>query len=381
MVDSLRGNAAVVGVGLTEFTGMPGHTHMEIMAVAIERAIKDAGIDKNEIDGIFTANFVEMLTPLSVAEYFGLDPTYMDGTNTGGSVFVNSMQSAAAALTLGLCNVALICYGSNSATGPFTHPPHMHTVEDVYKPRNPISPYALAATRHMYEYGTTKEQLAEVAVSARKWAQLNPAANMRDDLTIEDVVNARMIVDPLGLLDCCLVSDGGAAMIMVRKDRAKDFPKKPVYMLGVGSRTDHNIISAMPDLTVTPAKAAAEAAFAMAQVKPSDIDVVELYDAFTINTILFLEDMGFCKKGEGGHFVSNGNIAPGGSLPVNTNGGGLSCVHPGMYGMFLMIEAVQQLRGECGDRQVAGARLAACNGNGGFLASQVTAIFGTEETL
>ena len=381
MVDSLRGNAAVVGVGLTEFTGMPGHTHMEIMAVAIERAIKDAGIDKNEIDGIFTANFVEMLTPLSVAEYFGLDPTYMDGTNTGGSVFVNSMQSAAAALTLGLCNVALICYGSNSATGPFTHPPHMHTVEDVYKPRNPISPYALAATRHMYEYGTTKEQLAEVAVSARKWAQLNPAANMRDDLTIEDVVNARMIVDPLGLLDCCLVSDGGAAMIMVRKDRAKDFPKKPVYMLGVGSRTDHNIISAMPDLTVTPAKAAAEAAFAMAKVKPSDIDVVELYDAFTINTILFLEDMGFCKKGEGGHFVSNGNIAPGGSLPVNTNGGGLSCVHPGMYGMFLMIEAVQQLRGECGDRQVAGARLAACNGNGGFLASQVTAIFGTEETL
>ena len=381
MVDSLRGNAAVVGVGLTEFTGMPGHTHMEIMAVAIERAIKDAGIDKNEIDGIFTANFVEMLTPLSVAEYFGLDPTYMDGTNTGGSVFVNSMQSAAAALTLGLCNVALICYGSNSATGPFTHPPHMHTVEDVYKPRNPISPYALAATRHMYEYGTTKEQLAEVAVSARKWAQLNPAANMREDLTIEDVVNARMIVDPLGLLDCCLVSDGGAAMIMVRKDRAKDFPKKPVYMLGVGSRTDHNIISAMPDLTVTPAKAAAEAAFAMAQVKPSDIDVVELYDAFTINTILFLEDMGFCKKGEGGHFVSNGNIAPGGSLPVNTNGGGLSCVHPGMYGMFLMIEAVQQLRGECGDRQVAGAKLAACNGNGGFLASQVTAIFGTEETL
>jgi len=152
-------------------------------------------------------------------------------------------------------------------------------------------------------------------------------------------------------------------------------------MLGVGSRTDHNIISAMPDLTVTPAKAAAAAAFAMAGVTPKDIDVVELYDAFTINTILFLEDMGFCEKGEGGRFVSNGNIAPGGSLPVNTNGGGLSCVHPGMYGMFLMIEAVQQLRGECGDRQVAGAKLAACNGNGGFLASQVTAIFGTEETL
>ncbi len=378
---SLRGETAVVGVGLTEFNGMPGHTHMEIMATAIDRAIADAGIKKDEIDGIFSANFVEMLTPLTVAEYLGINPTYMDGTNTGGSVFVNSMQSAAAALSLGLCNVALICYGSNSATGPFTHPPAMHTVEDVYRPRNPITPYALAANRHMHEFGTTKEQLAEVAVSARAWAQLNPAATMRDPLTVEDVVNARMIVDPLGKFDCCLISDGGAAMIMVRKDRARDFPKQPVYMLGVGSRTDHNLISCMPDLTTTAAKEAAAAAFAMAGVTPADIDVVELYDAFTINTILFLEDMGFCKKGEGGAFVSNGNIAPGGSLPVNTNGGGLSCVHPGMYGMFLMIEAVQQLRGECGERQVDNAKLAACNGSGGFLASQVSAIFGTGETL
>lgn len=381
MVESLRGSAAVVGVGLTDFRGCPDRTHMEIMAEAVDKAIQDAGIEKNAIDGIFSANFVEMLTPLTVAEYFGLNPTYMDGTNIGGSVFVNSIQSAAAALHLGLCNVALICYGSNSATGPFTHPPAMHTVEDVYKPRNPITPYALAAARHMHDYGTTREQLAEVAVAARRWAQLNPAATMRDPLTVDDVINARMIVDPLGLLDCCLVSDGGAAMIMVRRERAKDFPKPPVYMLGVGSRTDHNIISCMPDLTVTPAKEAAAAAFAMAGVTPADIDVVELYDAFTINTILFLEDMGFCAKGEGGSFVSNGNIAPGGSLPVNTNGGGLSCVHPGMYGMFLMIEAVQQLRGECGDRQVAGANLAACNGNGGFLASQVTAIFGSEATL
>jgi acetyl-CoA acetyltransferase len=381
MVAPLRGSAAVVGVGLTEFTGLPGMNHMEIMARAVERAIADAGIGKHEIDGIFSANFVELLTPLTVAEYFGLNPTYMDGTNTGGSAFVNSLQSAAAALHLGLCNVALICYGSNSATGPFLHPPAMRTVEDVYKPRNPITPYALAAARHMHEYGTTREHLAEVAVAARQWAQLNPAATLRDSLAIDDVVNARMIVDPLGLYDCCLVSDGGAAMILVKSDRAKDFPRPPVYMLGVASRTDHNIISAMPDLTVTAAKESAAAAFAMAGVSPADIDVVELYDAFTINTILFLEDMGFCKKGEGGSFVANGNIAPGGSLPVNTNGGGLSCVHPGMYGLFLMIEAVQQLRGECGERQVAGAKLAACNGNGGFLASQVTAIFGTAETL
>ena len=220
-----------------------------------------------------------------------------------------------------------------------------------------------------------------MAVSARKWAQLNPAAEMREPLTIADVLAARRVLEPFGVRDCCLVSDGGGAMLMVRADRAKDFPKKPVYMLGISSRTTHNIISQMPDLTVTAAAQSGPEAFAMAGVKPADIDVVELYDAFTINTNLFLEDMGFCKKGEGGAFVSGGNIAPGGKLPVNTNGGGLSCVHPGMYGIFLMIEAVQQLRGECGARQINKAKLAACNGNGGYLSSQVTAVFGTGETL
>jgi len=194
-------------------------------------------------------------------------------------------------------------------------------------------------------------------------------------------VNARMIVDPFGVRDCCLVADAGAAMILVSAERAKDFPKAPVYLLGVGSATTHNNISQMADFTTTAVAQSAPRAFDMAGVTTSDIDVVELYDAFTINTILFLEDMGFCAKGEGGEFVSNGNIAPGGSLPVNTNGGGLSCVHPGMYGMFLMIEAVEQLRGEAGERQIAGAEIAACNGNGGFLSSQVTAVFGSESTL
>ena len=204
---------------------------------------------------------------------------------------------------------------------------------------------------------------------------------MRDPLSIADVLGARRVVDPFGVRDCCLVSDGGGAMIMVKAERAKDFPKAPVYMLGVASRTTHNIISQMPDLTVTAAAQSGPAAFAMAGVTPADIDVVQLYDAFTINTILLLEDLGFCKKGEGGAFVSNGNIAPGGKLPVNTNGGGLSCVHPGMYGIFLMIEAVQQLRGDCGARQIKQAKLAVCNGNGGYLSSQVTAVFGAAETL
>jgi len=378
---SLRGAAAVVGVGLSRFGDLAGRTHMEIMGEAVHHALAETGLTIHDVDGIFASNFVDQLTPLVVAEYFGIKPDFMDGSNIGGSVFLNSLLSASLALKHGLCNVALICYGSNNRSGGIVAPAHAKTIESVYKPRYPIQAYALAAMRHMYQYGTTAEQLAEVAVSARKWAQLNPAAEMRDPLSIVDVLNARRIVDPFGVRDCCLVSDGGAAMLLVRADRARDFPKAPVYLLGASSRTTHNIISAMPDLTVTAAAQSGPEAFAMAGVQPSDIDVVELYDAFTINTILFLEDMGFCKKGEGGAFVSNGNIAPGGALPVNTNGGGLSCVHPGMYGMFLMIEAVQQLRGECGARQIKGAELAACNGNGGYLSSQVSAVFGTAATL
>lgn len=378
---SLRGAAAVVGVGTSRFGDLGGRSHMEIMGEAVYHALADAGLELHEVDGIFASNFVDQLTPLAVAEYFGIKPDFMDGSNLGGSVFVNSLLSASLALKHGLCNVALICYGSNNRSGGIVSPAHAKTVESVYKPRYPMQAYALAAARHMYQYGTTPEQLAEVAVAARKWAQLNPAAEMREPLTIDDVLSARRVIEPFGVRDCCLVSDGGGAMVMVNAERAKDFPKQPVYVLGVSSRTTHNIISQMPDLTVTAAAQSGPEAFAMAGVTPADIDVVELYDAFTINTILFLEDLGFCKKGEGGSFVADGNIAPGGKLPVNTNGGGLSCVHPGMYGIFLMIEAVRQLRGECGARQVPNARLAACNGNGGYLSSQVSAVFGTAETL
>ncbi len=378
---SLRGAAAVVGVGTSRFGDLGGRNHMEIMGEAVHHALTDAGLGIHDIDGIFSSNFNDQLTPLVVAEYFGMKPDFMDGTNIGGSAFVNSILSASLALKYDMCEVALICYGSSNRSHGFTAPAHSRTVESVYKPRYPIQAYALAAARHMHEYGTTPQQLAEVAVAARQWAQLNPAAELRDPLSIEDVLAARRVVDPFGVRDCCLVSDGGGALIMVKSDRAGDFPKAPVYVLGVSARTTHNIISQMPDLTTTAAAQSGPEAMAMAGVTPADIDVVELYDAFTINTILFLEDMGFCRKGEGGAFVANGNIAPGGKLPVNTNGGGLSCVHPGMYGLFLLIEAVQQLRGECGDRQVRGARLAACNGNGGYLSSQVSAILGTGETL
>ena len=383
MAHPLRGSVAVIGAGLTPFGELPGRSHLEIMGEAVHNALTDAGIDKNEVDGIFGSNFNDALGGILYPEYFGLkNIKVIDSTNVGGSSFNNAMQNAAAALTLGLCDVALIAYGSNSRTGARRGGPLAGRSFDFpYKPRQPINSYALAAARHMHQYGTTKEHLAHVAVSARQWAQKNPRAFMREPLTIEECLKSRMVVDPFGVRDCCLVTDGGAAMVVVRADRAKDFPNKPIYLLGIGSATTHNDISQMPDLTVTAVAQAAPRAYAMAGISVKDVDVIEVYDAFTINTILFLEDFGFCKKGEGGPFVAAGNIAPGGAHPLNTNGGGLSCVHPGMYGMFLMIEAVEQLRGGAGERQVRGAEIALCNGNGGYLSSQVTLVFGTEATL
>jgi len=204
---------------------------------------------------------------------------------------------------------------------------------------------------------------------------------MQDELTIDDVVNARLISDPLGKLDCCLVTDGAAAIVMTRSDRATDLCAKPIYVLGAASATTHRDIASMPDLTRTAAVDAGARAYAAAGVSPSDVDVVEIYDAFTINTILFLEDLGFCPKGEGARFVQDGAIAPGGRLPVNTNGGGLSCVHPGMYGLFTLVEATRQLQGGAGERQVADPKIALAHGNGGVLSSQAVAILGVGETL
>lgn len=388
MAHALRGATAVVGLGLTEFGEFPGHTAFEMASLAVRNALADADIAKDRVDGLFVSSMDSVFHGLMAAEYFGIQPKFIDSTNIGGSSFVNCVQSASAALHAGVIDVALIAYGSvnrsrmRSSRGPRRGNPNAGVPhEAVYKPRTPVAAYALAASRHMYEFGTTREDLAAVAVSARQWAQKNPAAIMRDPLTIEECLNSRMVCDPFTVRDCCLISDAGAAIVMVRAEDAKRHPRKPVYMLGIGSGITHSQIAQMADFTVTAAKQSGERAYAMAGVGPADIDVVEFYDAFTINTILFLEDLGFCPKGEGGRFVSDGHIAPGGDRPVNTNGGGLSCVHPGMYGMFVMAEAVEQLRGTAGERQIAGAELALANGNGGMLSSQVTAIFGTEATL
>jgi acetyl-CoA acetyltransferase len=379
-----RGRAAIVGAATFGIDSKPGYSAIELLAKAAFAAIADAGLAPSDIDAVFSMLPEDPFSAMSVPEYLGIRPRVVETTRTGGSAFQIQAMWAALALDAGLCNAVLICYGSNQRSGagglvrsggaPFPF-------EAPYKPRNPTTSYALAAKRHMHQYGTTREQLAEVAVAARKWAQLNPDAYMRDPLSIDDVMNARMVSDPLTVRDCCLVTDGAAAVVMTRSDRARDLPNRPAYLLGAADATWHRNISTLKDLTLTAASEAAPRAFAQAGVKPADIDVVELYDAFTINTILFLEDLGFCPKGEGGRFVADGAIAPGGRLPVNTNGGGLSCVHPGMYGLFTMVEAVTQLRGVAGDRQIADAKLALAHGNGGVLSSQAVTIWGTEETL
>lgn len=383
MAHELRGCAAIVGVGTAGIGEARGHTHLELMAQAASHALADAGLTMRDVDGLFTSTLVNFFPALTVGEYFGIRPRYAGGTSLGGSSFVKYAIDAAMALHAGLCDVALICYGSNQRTASgrlvtmSDPPPH----EAAYRPRYPVIAYALSAARHMHEYGTRREHLAEVAVAARKWAQLNPEAYMRDPLTIDEVLGARMVCDPLSARDCCLVTDGAGAIVMTRADRAGDLPGKPVFFLGGAEAQWHRAISAMPDLCVTAATESGERAYEMAGVRASDVDVAELYDAFTINTLLFLEDLGFCKKGEGGDFVSRGGIAPGGRLPVNTNGGGLSYCHPGAYGTFLLIEGTRQLRGESGDRQVEHAEVALAHGNGGTLSSQVTVLIGTEATL
>jgi len=383
MSASLRGSVAIVGVGTAGIGQAPGRTHLELLAQASAQALKEAGLTLKDVDGLFTSTLVNFFPTLTIGEYLGLRPKIAGGTNLGGASFVDHVMSAALALNAGLCNVALICYGSNAKSGSGKHttmadqPPY----EAPYEPRMPITAYALAAARHMHQYGSTRRHLAEIAVAARRWAQLTPEASERGPLTIDEVLSARMNCDPLSIRDCCLVSDGAGAVVMVRAERARDLAQKPIYFLGGAAAQWHRQISAMPDLTVTAAVESGPRAFAMAKLSPADVDVVQLYDAFTINVLLFLEDLGFCKKGGGGDFVANGGIAPGGRLPVNTNGGGLSYCHPGMYGIFLLTEATRQLRGEAGERQVAGAEVALCHGNGGTLSSQVTAIFGTAATL
>ena len=379
-----RASAAIVGVAESDLGHVAdGLSVVDLMAQGVERALDDCGLRLKDIDGVFSATTQSRLSVLALCEYLGIDPPFLGSTIVGGSSFEYHVAHAMGAIEQGLCTVAVIAYGSTqrSVGRKQASVREINPYESPFKPFMPSSAYALAASRHMHEFGTTRTQLAAVAVAAREWALLNPAAWEKTPLTLDEVLSARMVSYPFTVRDCCLVTDGGGAVIVTSAERARSLKKKPAYVLGCGQSTTHSSISSMPDLTVTGALASGKAAYKMAKLGPGDVDAFELYDAFTINTILFLEDLGLCKKGEGGAFVAGGRIGPKGTLAVNTNGGGLSYCHPGMYGLFLLIEAVRQLRGECGLRQVKDCDVALAHGNGGVLSSQATVILGSAATL
>ncbi|WP_019119704.1 acetyl-CoA acetyltransferase [Brevibacillus massiliensis] len=375
--------AAIVGVAESDLGETPGKNVLQLQAQAARAALDDAGFTKDDVDALFTAGSWAWATNLMLGEYLGIRPSYTDGTNIGGSSFELHICHAVAGIKAGLFDVALITYGSTQRTDRSRNRsmPVVPLTEQYERPfglPTPVGAYALAAMRHMHLYGTTSEQLAEIAVATRKWAALNEKAFMREPIEIADVLASRWIAEPLHLLDCCLVTDGGGAVVVASRRAAARAKKRPVWILGHGETHTHNTISNMPDLTMTGARESGRRAFEMAGVRHDEIDVAQIYDSFTITVLLTLEALGFCKPGEGGAFVSGQRTAPGGPFPMNTNGGGLSYCHPGMYGIFLLVEAARQLRGECGERQVPDAKLALVNGTGGVLSSTSTLILGRD---
>jgi acetyl-CoA acetyltransferase len=382
----------IVGVGWSDYPVAPGLDAMEHHAMALRRALADAGLRKSELDGYMCAgtgfrNNVDDAP--NMAEYLRIDHRWLDGTSVGGGSFEFYVQHAAAAIEAGMSEVIVVTYGSDmlSRMGRVLGTSTMSSASSrVAGPSqfecswgNVLAGgYAMAARRHMHEYGTTAEQLAQIAVGVREYAGLNPSAQYRDPITVEDVLSSRMIADPLHKLDCCVISDGGGAFIMTTRERARDLPRPPVFVLGAAGAQTHWTISQMPDFTTTAAARCGPEAFGRAGVSPDDVDTIQCYDSFTITVLMLLEDMGFCRKGEGGAFVESGALRRGGRVPLNTDGGGLSACHPGMRGIFLINEAVRQLRGEGGDAQVPGAEVAVACGSGGSLSCIGTVLLGRE---
>lgn len=376
---------AIVGAATSDLGRVDDKTAFHLNFQATSRALADAGIDRREVDG-FMSHGTGALPPIELAEYLGLRPDWADSTGHGGSIWEFMLEHATAAIAQGLVEVVVLTYGSTQRAdlkrglrmanlsfgtrgpaqfaAPFGHPVGAH--------------YAMVARRHMHEFGTTIEQLAEVAVSARFNAGLNPEAYYRDPITVDDVLQSPMVWDPLTTLHCCIRSDGGGAVVLTSAERARDCPKPPVWVLGTGEAVSHVTMAEWRDFTESPCVRSGALAFARAGVRPEEIDVCQVYDAFTPMVLLTLEGLGFCAKGEGGPFVEGGRLRVGGEFPTNTDGGGLSACQPGMRGIFLLIEAVRQLRGEAGDRQVAGARLACVNGTSGWFSAASTAVLGRE---
>lgn len=386
----MKENIAVAGVAEVELEDgkvKDGLTVLQIQALAAKKALEEAGIPKAEVDGMLVTGMwghegYGTAPSALLSEYLGIQPTYTDTTNIGGSSFIAHVGHAVSAIKEGKCEVALIVYGSTQRSERSRRsgilPVLTSQYESTFGLPFPLGSYAMAANRYMHEYDVNSEDLAQVAVAAREWAKLNPRAMMQEDLTVEDVLNSPMIADPLHKLDCCLITDGAGAVVLVSPERAKDIKTEPIYVLGHGESHSHWSIQAMPDLTATTAKVSAEQAFEMSGLTHDDIDVVQVYDSFTITVLITLESLGFCKPGEASDFIASRGIGPDGTFPVNTNGGGLSYCHPGMYGIFLLIEAVRQLRGECGERQVDDAKTALVNGTGGVLSSTSVCILGRD---
>jgi acetyl-CoA acetyltransferase len=387
-MNSLRGKVAIVGAADTEVGKVPHFSATGLCVDAAKRAMDDAGISKDQIDGLVTCNsFAEpyMYHAEVIAEYLQIFPRYCVTAVAGGGTTFSSIQNAALAIASGVCETVLVTMADSLRTGLSREQAMVIQSSTGHQefelPYGPTVPafYALIARAHMDEFGTTAEQLASVAVNARLHASRNPNAQMRDLISVEDVLNSRMIADPLHLLDCSLVSDGGAAVILTSAERAKDFPHQPVHILGTGEGHSHEHISQAQSLTTSAAVESGRRACDMAGLGPADMDLAQVYDCFTPVMLVELEDLGFCKKGEGGAFIEEGNTALDGSIPMNTNGGLLSYCHPGNPGsMYALTEAVFQLRHAAAERQVVGAETALVHGQGGIMSSHATMILGRE---
>ena len=372
---------AIVGSAETDAVGvLPDRSMLQLHAESALNALDDAGLKPGDVDGFATAG----TSPAQTAEYLGVIPRWVDGTSVGGCSFLIHVRHAVAAIATGMADVVLVTHGQSGRSrvgiggggggaglpgGQFEQP---------YGVVGPPSMFSIPVVRHMEHFGTTEEDFAAVAVATRQWASLNPRAMMQDSITVEDVLNSRLIAWPLHLFNCCLVTDGGGALVLVSEERANDFPKPPVWVLGAGEATEHANISGMRDYWESKAyRVAGENAFAMSGIDKSAIDHTMLYDAFTHTPVYMLEALGLTEPGEGVEPFKDGRAAPGGSMPINTNGGGLSYTHTGMYGMFAITESVTQLRGEAGERQVDGVETGLVHGAGGMFSAGATLILGT----
>ena len=382
---STSGRVAIVGAAESDL-GVTDKSILTLQAQAVTRALADAGLTLADVDGIATTG-ISRFSATQLADYFAIQPSWTDSTFAGGSAYEMMVARAAQAIDAGQATTIVISFASNQRSARSrklggVHEPHIPEAqfEEPYDMLFPASYYAMAMQQYFHKYGGKHEQLAEIAVAAREWALLNPKAFRygKGSLTAADITGSTMLSSPLTVGDCCLVTDGGGAIVLTSLERARDLPKKPVEVLGYGERTTNTSFTVVDDLTAVGAIGSGRDAFARAGITPADVDVLQVYDSFTITAALSIEALGFCGRGEVLDFIADGTIRPGGALPLNTSGGGLSYCHPGQFGILLLVEAVRQLRGESGDRQVAGARTAVAHGTGGILSTHATVVLGVD---